>query len=179
MKKTQEKLLALSNGEVSTFLAEAKYRQKNRKWLRYSSKIAGRALAAIEEKEGLNQKTLAEQIGVTPQYVSKMLKGQENLSLETIAKLSEALGVELISFPEYKYSKAVQPKNYFVPATLYTFAAIKGVVKHSLIEKKETEVLIIGDTKTEYKPLSNDLMAFNEIVAEYLSAGNTTYAMSA
>ncbi|OFX81522.1 MAG: hypothetical protein A2W86_08230 [Bacteroidetes bacterium GWD2_45_23] len=34
---------------------------------------------------------------VSPQYVSKIIKGRENLSLETIWKIEEALGITLIS----------------------------------------------------------------------------------
>lgn len=34
---------------------------------------------------------------VSPQYVNKIVKGKENLSLETIAKIEEALGISLIS----------------------------------------------------------------------------------
>lgn len=34
---------------------------------------------------------------VTPQYVNKIVKGKENLSLETIWKIEEALGINLIS----------------------------------------------------------------------------------
>lgn len=107
MTNTHQKLKTLSQGKVSGWHKEAQRRKKNRKWLQYSSQVARRVLAAIEGIEGMNQKKLAEQIGVSPQYISKVVKGEENLSLETIAKLSEALGVELISFPEYKDSQLV------------------------------------------------------------------------
>jgi transcriptional regulator with XRE-family HTH domain len=96
----------------SRWAEKADYRIRNRKWLGYSGSIARRLLAAIEDRKesirGYNQGALAAEINVTPQYISKVAKGHENLSLETIAKLSDALGVELISFPEYKHSA----KNY-------------------------------------------------------------------
>lgn len=114
MNKINKKLATLSEGKISNWSRDAAWRRQNRKWLRYSGNIARRVLAAIEDKEGMNQKKLAEQIGVSPQYMSKLLKGEQNLSLETIAKLSEAVGVELISFPEYKYSKPVQ-SPIFIP----------------------------------------------------------------
>jgi len=47
-------------------------------------------------------------IGVSTEYLNKILKGQENLSLETIAKLSEALNVELITFTKFLFD---QPTN--------------------------------------------------------------------
>lgn len=78
------------------------YRAKNKKWLDYSGKIALRVLSAIDSTEGMNQTKLAELMEVSPQQVSKIVSGNENLTLETIAKLSSALGVELIDFPKIK-----------------------------------------------------------------------------
>ena len=111
MSDIQKKLLELSQGHVSNWSKEADFRIKNHKWLRYSSKIASRILAAMEDKEGMTQKKLAELMDVSPQQISKILKGNENLTLETIAKFSEALGVELISFPDYKYSVPARSKK--------------------------------------------------------------------
>lgn len=98
--------------KVSGWSKEADYRIKNRKWLRYSGEIAMQIHAQMEDRPEINQAWLAKAIGVTPQYVSKLLKGHQNLSLETIAKLSEALGVELISFPEFKYSRPFADSTY-------------------------------------------------------------------
>lgn len=121
-----EKLLALSGGHTSTWSDDADFRLKNHKWLRYSGNVAIRALAAIEDKEGMTQKQLAEIMGVSPQQINKILKGHENLTLESIAKLSEALGVELISFPEFKYSALTRPA---APATLKKTVAAKKLKK--------------------------------------------------
>jgi len=79
-------------------------KRRDRKWLRYSSQIARRILAVLRERKEISQKDLGSKSGVTPQYISKVLKGQENLTLDTISKLSDALGVELITFPQYRYS---------------------------------------------------------------------------
>jgi transcriptional regulator with XRE-family HTH domain len=96
-----------SNNLQSEWMQDAENGIKNRKWLRYSSNIARRILAAIEDRPDYTQAALAEELGVQPQYVSKVVKGKENLSLETIAKFSEVLGTELITFPEYKDTKPV------------------------------------------------------------------------
>ena len=53
------------------------------------------------------KETLAQMIGVSPEYMNKILKGQENLSLETIAKLSEALNIELITFPKFLFDQPI------------------------------------------------------------------------
>jgi transcriptional regulator with XRE-family HTH domain len=97
--------------KISRWSKEADYRIKNHKWLRYSGHIAMRVIAAMEEHPDMNQSKLAKAIGVSPQYISKLLKGHQNLSLETISKISEALGVELIAFPEFKYSRPTYLMN--------------------------------------------------------------------
>jgi transcriptional regulator with XRE-family HTH domain len=61
----------------------------------------------MEESEHMSQKALAECVGVSPQYINKVLNGQENLSLQTIAKLSDALNIELISFPKFLFDDPV------------------------------------------------------------------------
>lgn len=94
-----EKLASITSEQPSNWYEKAKERQKNRKWLQYSAHIALEVLTALESKKDMTQKKLAELVGVSPQHISKILKGEENLTLETIAKLSEALGIELISFP--------------------------------------------------------------------------------
>ena len=50
---------------------------------------------------GLSQKELAERMGCTQQFVSLILKGKENLTLETISKLERVLGADLLIHPQY------------------------------------------------------------------------------
>lgn len=45
---------------------------------------------------GLTQQMLAGKMNCTQQYISKVLKGQKNMSLETICKIENALGIEII-----------------------------------------------------------------------------------
>ena len=44
----------------------------------------------------MTQRKLAEKMGVSPQYINKVVKGKENLTLETIAKIEDVLGITLI-----------------------------------------------------------------------------------
>ena len=48
------------------------------------------------EELGLTQKMLAERMGCSQQYVSKVLRGRENLSLETLCKIENALNLQII-----------------------------------------------------------------------------------
>jgi ribosome-binding protein aMBF1 (putative translation factor) len=84
--------------ERTRFLVE------NEKWLDYSARITLRILARIEEKPALSQGAIARSLNMSKQQVSRILRGDQNLTLKTIAKLSDVVGFELISFPEYKDS---------------------------------------------------------------------------
>ena len=48
------------------------------------------------ENLNMSQKQLAELVGCSPQYVSRLLKGEENLTLETLCKLERALNVPIM-----------------------------------------------------------------------------------
>jgi transcriptional regulator with XRE-family HTH domain len=52
----------------------------------------GRRIAELRREAGLSQERLAERIGASVQYVSRVELG-ENLTLTTLAKLGNALGV--------------------------------------------------------------------------------------
>ena len=55
-------------------------------------------------------------MGCSQQYVSKLLKGSENLTLETIAKLEEILDLEIFPAPQPLVTgySIVQPKYQMV-----------------------------------------------------------------
>lgn len=74
---------------------EAEYRRRNARWLLYSAMIALRVKARMEEI-GMTQVMLAEKLGCTQQHVSMLLKGKNNLTLETISKFEEALDFDII-----------------------------------------------------------------------------------
>lgn len=71
------------------------YRKANKEWLKLSDQIALKVMAEMD-KQGIKGTDLASRMGVSPQQVSKILQGRENLKLETIAKLNQALGVKII-----------------------------------------------------------------------------------
>lgn len=109
--------LALDN---SNWLEEANYRQKNKVWLKHSQKIAISVLRGLREKN-IRQKELAAMIGVSPQHVNKIVKGKGNLTLETISKLEQALGLSLI-FPGHKTqtpTKNIQVKKKYAYFHVY------------------------------------------------------------
>ena len=54
----------------------------------------------------MSQKQLSELMGCSLQYVSKVLKGQENLSFETISKIESCLGLQILPTSPYHESYA-------------------------------------------------------------------------
>ena len=74
---------------------EAEARRANKPWLRFSQQVAIAMLDRMEQL-GLTQKKLAERMGCSQQYVSKVLKGRENLSIETIFKIEDALQLHIL-----------------------------------------------------------------------------------
>lgn len=90
----------------SKWLKKARFRRDNG-WLRYSSKIAARVLAALEESKFLTQVSLADFLKISPQQIHKIVKGEQNLTLKTIYNLSKALNTELITFPDFKDSEVI------------------------------------------------------------------------
>lgn len=95
MDKVLEKLKQYQSESPSKWSEEAAFRRDNKSWLRRSQKIAVKILSKMREC-GISQTDLAHKMGCSQQYVSKILKGQENLSLETISKLEDSLGLSLL-----------------------------------------------------------------------------------
>lgn len=103
------------------WLQEAKNRQLNKEWQSHSRKIASKILVTLREK-GMKQNQLAKIIGVSAQQVNKIVKGRENLTLETIAKLESALEIKLL-FNEHRTNHLLNERienTKFVYLHVYT-----------------------------------------------------------
>ncbi|MBO7445024.1 MAG: helix-turn-helix transcriptional regulator [Bacteroidales bacterium] len=98
MKTTAEQIVFLeehSSKKSSNWREKAEWRKANSDWLCYSRKIAIVVAMSLEELN-MSQKQLAQLIGCSPQYVSRLLKGEENLTLETLCKLERVLKVPIL-----------------------------------------------------------------------------------
>ena len=87
------------------FISKAQYLKDNWLWLRYSYAIAIKVRHRMKEL-GITQKDLASQLGCTQQHISVLLGGKANMTLETMAKLEQALSFDLIGYGllEFNYS---------------------------------------------------------------------------
>lgn len=98
MRRIVEKLEKYASPTPSKWREMFDYMEANETWLRYSQHIAMLMLDRMDEL-GINQKQLAEKMKCSPQYISKVLKGRENLSLETLFKIESALEISIIKEP--------------------------------------------------------------------------------
>ncbi|MFY8034270.1 MAG: helix-turn-helix domain-containing protein [Flexibacteraceae bacterium] len=89
-------LKKLTANNASTWLTEATANQIKTEAAIKAMQIAIHIGNQLEAK-GISQKTLAAKLQVSPQYISRLLKGKQNLSLETITALELALDISLVS----------------------------------------------------------------------------------
>ena len=133
----KEKFLQLVSEEDNNTLKEIKQRIKNRAMLRESQQIAIKVLMKLDEL-CWSQKDLAEKMGVSPQQITKIVSGKENLTIETQIKLQNILDIPtLATYYENKEKKNVE----------YIFNVKKRVVN---IEKQND---ILSDNYQEIESL--------------------------
>ena len=107
----KDKFLALVSDTPSGWLEKAKWHQENEAWLDKSFMIALRVIKTLREK-GMSQKDLAAQMGVSPQQVSKILKG----TAQHLPPASTApSGARWRTIREREPCIDTSPKNYGAP----------------------------------------------------------------
>ena len=96
MTTTKKSIKDISVQSHENWMEHVAWRKANKAWLRKSAAIALRILDALEELNWKKAK-LAQEMGVSPQQVSKYVKGEENFKLETLCNLEKVLGIELVT----------------------------------------------------------------------------------
>ena len=95
MSRAIEFLEAHQSPTPSRWREDAQWRRDNEYWLKYARYITLQVLRAMDD-QSITQVELAKRMGCTQQYVSNLLKGSSNMTLETIARLENALGIDLV-----------------------------------------------------------------------------------
>lgn len=158
-----DKLNRIAIDESSQWLKKAKWREENRDWLDKSAIIAIKILRELRS-QNLSQKDLAERIGVTPQYINKIVKGQENLSLETINKLEKALGITLLAISEVNQegievtqsSIIIEPDFQIFEDTITIEEVLSSIQKPTATIKKK---ISYSNFCSEYNPEEKSMAA--------------------
>ena len=83
------------SSEPSSFAEEAKWRQENEVWLKWSQSIALKIIDYMQEHE-LSRADIAVRLGCSPQNVSKILSGRTNFSFKSIAEIENRLGIHFM-----------------------------------------------------------------------------------
>jgi transcriptional regulator with XRE-family HTH domain len=98
MKDIKSKSRSISDLQTpkSNFLNKFRKEQTNEIWLKHSQNIAIK-LHTYLRKNKLQQKDFAKLMEVSPQQISKILSGKENLKLETISKIEKLTGLNIIT----------------------------------------------------------------------------------
>ena len=95
MSKATEFLYDHQSATPSKWREAAEWRRKNEKWLKYARVITMKTMQAMD-KQSVTQSILAKRMGCSQQYVSNLLKGNSNMTLETISRIETALNIDLI-----------------------------------------------------------------------------------
>lgn len=88
----------MAEEKIDNALGEVKNIMENKRedWVCHSQAIAA-AMSNRMELLGMTQKALAMKMNCSQQYISKVLKGRENMSLETLCKIEKALDVKILN----------------------------------------------------------------------------------
>lgn len=108
MKRTIDVLKEHPYGEPGGWKRQAQAEMEDWSWKQYSYMIAIKARSQMARRQ-MTQKQLAEAMGCSQQYVSLLLRGSMNMTLETIARLENALQFKLLDGllkmdPQYRAS---------------------------------------------------------------------------
>lgn len=95
MNKATEFLNNHQSATPSKWREAAEWRRENENWLKYSRVITMKTMQAMD-KQSVTQSALAKRMGCSQQYVSNLLKGNANMTLETIARIETALEIDII-----------------------------------------------------------------------------------
>jgi len=120
------------SNEKSNWREKAEFRKDNKAWLDKSAIIALKILNHIRDN-GISQKQLAEMIKVSPQFINKVVKGSENLTLQTISNIESALGITLIEVVSTDNRKSLK-----------TFRENQKLIKTSKSSKPRKTSVVLG-----------------------------------
>lgn len=159
-----ERFEKLIEAKPSNFLEKFNEIKKNKEWLDKSAKIAIKVLVTLKEKKW-TQKDLAFKLGVSPQQVNKIIKGKENLTLETICKLESVLGVTFVDTFEFSDTKNIKVNatklNYGVKIKEEISSGFSRISKHYRPYKT--------------KPAEKATFSFDEVIKDEYHHGTNKY----
>jgi transcriptional regulator with XRE-family HTH domain len=145
----KENFLKLVSNEESNVLAEIKERINNRAMLRESQKIALKVLLKLDELKW-TQRDLATKMGVSPQQISKIVSGKENLTIETQVKLQDILDIPILaSYYESKLGQ-INSSNTIIKKLIQPYIKPSFTTNVSLQVSKKIKIDKPFEGKSEF-----------------------------
>ena len=142
--------------------------EKNKEWLDYSARIAVLILRILRKNKEVgkfpsSQKELAEVMNVSPQQINKYVRGTENLTLETILRISHAIGNQLIGVGS---TSAIEQPQTTIATQAVT--SVSSLNQSYIISSNNGGFICTTNLTSEVSSQSNTN-----------AEGNTQYAMAA
>lgn len=134
----KERFNKLVSNKPSGFLDRQLKNRKNRKDKMRSAKLALNVLAILDH-EKMSQVALAEKMGVTPQQVSKILRGKSNFTFETIDKLELALGYSLLEVKTVDFEREARKVQFVMKEMTERIVQVKNTKKMAAPSLKTKE----------------------------------------
>ncbi len=152
----KEQFKSLVSNEKPNTVVRNKERIKNRARLRESQQIALKVLTKLDEI-GWSQRKLAEEMAVSPQQITKIVRGSENLTLETQVKIQEILDIPILAtYYENKYEQGVEeimPALKFENSNDYIIPKFQSLEGENIVLPKQ-ELKMNYDVIIKYKTFS-------------------------
>jgi transcriptional regulator with XRE-family HTH domain len=124
---------------------------------KYVNRQVGFATTVAEKLRytGMTQRELAEKLGKKESYISRILSGEANPTLKTIAEVEVALGEDVISFNIHKkvshqnrvFMRAEPSKVDFTDSTKLKLTSTSGVKLLPAIGKFKVDITSDNDVK--------------------------------
>ncbi|MEO8254847.1 MAG: helix-turn-helix transcriptional regulator [Flavobacterium sp.] len=140
----KEKYLQKMAGRESNSLKATKERNKNKFWLKESRILATKILIRLDEL-GISQKDLAAQLEVTPQYVNKLVKGDEKFGWDILVKLQQSLKLPILNWCDEKFESIQEGKIFRNTGQIIKYDFTKGISQKLQSEYKEVKEVSLYD----------------------------------
>ena len=122
-----------------SWIKAAKWRQENEYWVSVSQDIAINILSHLRAKS-MTQKELAALLEFSPQHMSKILKGKENLTIESICRIEKALQIKLIDTSVFQSAIQYNPVQ----------SSSVSAYNYNIIKTRKHTSSYTGESKVEY-----------------------------
>lgn len=98
---------------TKTWISKSKFEIENEEELLACRRIILKIVRYMQDND-MTQKELAEKLNVSPQYINKLLHGQDlDLKITTVLRYGRLLGIKLIVLPEDEPATPQFNINYF------------------------------------------------------------------